>query len=144
MNSIPNPPFKICPATKEEAELIDDKLDVFNRSHFQATQGPAVHRLNAVAKVDEVLGGGIIYVVYHQVLYVDVLFVEEDYRHQGLGSQLLRHAEDEAKALGAKLAHLDTFDFQAKDFYLKHAYEIFGVLDGCPQGHQRFYMKKRL
>ncbi len=68
--------FDICPATPEEVTLIDDKLDVFNRGHFQATQGPAVHRLNAVAKAEGVLVGGIIYVVYHQVLYVDVLFVE--------------------------------------------------------------------
>ena len=48
------------------------------------------------------------------------------------------------KKLGATLAHLDTFDFQAKDFYLKHGYEVFGILDDCPKGHKRYYMKKVL
>ena len=43
-----------------------------------------------------------------------------------------------------RLIHLDTFDFQAKDFYLKHGYEVFGVLDDCPKGHKRYYMKKVL
>tara|TARA_R110002124_G_scaffold52032_2_gene150095 strand:+ start:12887 stop:13060 length:174 start_codon:yes stop_codon:yes gene_type:complete len=57
---------------------------------------------------------------------------------------LLRKAEIEAKSMGASLSHLDTFDWQAKDFYLKSDYEIFGVLDDCPVGHNRYYMKKIL
>jgi hypothetical protein len=42
------------------------------------------------------------------------------------------------------LSHLDTFDWQTKEFYLKHGYEVFGVLDDCPPGHKRYYMKKVL
>ena len=42
------------------------------------------------------------------------------------------------------LIHLDTCDFQSKDFYLKQGYEIFGVLDNCPKGHKRYYLKKML
>lgn len=71
-----------------------------------------------------------------------VLFVDEKHRKQGLGHILLEAMEEEAKSLDIKLIHLDTFDFQAKDFYLKHGYEVFGVLDDCPQGHKRYYMKK--
>jgi len=67
-----------------------------------------------------------------------------EYRGQDLGSQLLNKIELEAKAIGTTLVHLDTFDFQAKDFYLKAGYEIFGVLDDCPKGHQRYYLKKKL
>ncbi len=43
-----------------------------------------------------------------------------------------------------KLVHTDIYEFQAKDFHLKHGYEIFGVLDDCPPGHKRYYMKKVL
>ena len=43
---------------------------------------------------------------------------------------------------GCHLIHLDTFDFQAKDFYIKHGYEVFGVLDECPKKHKRYYLKK--
>ena len=77
-------------------------------------------------------------------LYVDHLFVEEKYRGQDLGSVLLAKVEKVAKEYGANLVHLDTFDFQAKDFYLKHGYEVFAVLDNCPKGHKRYYMKKVL
>jgi len=78
------------------------------------------------------------------MLYIDVLFTISDSRAKGFGSRLLTYVEKEAKQLGATLAHLDTFDFQAKDFYIKHGYEVFGVLDDCPQGHKRYYMKKAL
>ena len=61
-----------------------------------------------------------------------------------MGSLLLERVEKEAQAMGVSLSHLDTFDFQAKDFYLKHGYEIFGVLENCPPGHNRFYLKKSL
>jgi len=46
--------------------------------------------------------------------------------------------------MGATLAHLDTFDFQAKDFYIKNSYKIFGVLENCPAGHKRYYFSKSL
>ncbi len=56
--------------------------------------------------------------------------------------------EREAQNKGAILVHLDTFDFQAKDFYLRHGYEVFGVLENPPTGfykqHKRYYLKKNL
>ena len=72
------------------------------------------------------------------------MFVEEAHRHKALGSFLLNKVEAEAKAMGARLAHLDTFDFQAKDFYLKHGYEVYGALEDCPPGHKRYHFKKVL
>lgn len=45
-----------------------------------------------------------------------LLFVDEKYRHQGLGKFLLEKVEREAKILKAGLAQTDTFDFQANDF----------------------------
>ena len=72
------------------------------------------------------------------------LFVDKNHRRKDLGSKLLQHVENEARDFGATLSHLDTFDFQAKDFYLKHGYEIFGTLEDCPPGHERYYLKKKL
>lgn len=53
-------------------------------------------------------------------------------------------AEDEARKRGAKHAYLDTFSFQALDFYRKYGYEIFGELQDFPVGHQRYYLVKQL
>ena len=75
-------------------------------------------------------------------LYIDILFVKDEYRNEGLGSKLLAHVEKIAQSKGCTLLHLDTFDVQAKDFYIKHGFEIFGVLENCPERHNRYYMKK--
>lgn len=77
-------------------------------------------------------------------LYVNLFWIREDYRKKGIGTKLLMEVEDESKEKGCNLVHLDTFDFQAKDFYVKNGYEIFGILDDCPKGHKRYYLKKLL
>ena len=39
---------------------------------------------------------------------------------------------------------LDTYWFQARSFYEKQGYEVFGALDDYPRGGQRFFLKKSL
>ncbi len=75
---------------------------------------------------------------------VSVLWVDTAHRKQGLGSQLLKEMELEAKAKGCTIMQLDTFDWQAKGFYEKNGYSVFGTLEDCPKGHCRYYMKKLL
>lgn len=77
-------------------------------------------------------------------LEISILWVREDLRGEGLGSQLLEHMETEGKKLGAWKARLDTFDFQARDFYLKKGYEICGTLKDFPKGHELYYFFKDL
>ncbi|MCM1165116.1 MAG: GNAT family N-acetyltransferase [Lachnospiraceae bacterium] len=79
-----------------------------------------------------------------KAVYVDTLWVSEEYRRKGLGSILLGTVERIAAENGCTLIHLDTFDFQAKDFYIKQGYEVFGVLENSPEGHCRYYLKKNL
>ena len=78
------------------------------------------------------------------VAYIDTLCVDEAYRGKGLGAKLLAEVESAAKEKGCYLIHLDTFDFQAKEFYEKQGYEVFGVLEDCPKEHSRYYLKKVL
>ena len=137
--------MKITPATSSEAEYIDDQIVAFNKNQVPFTQKETPLFKNYVIKQQGEIIAGINACIYHWgVLYIDVLFVHENYRGQHLGSQLLAHIENEAIEIGAYLSHLDTFDFQAKSFYLKHGYDIFGTLENCPPGHNRFYLKKSL
>lgn len=133
-------------STREECALIDDGIVEYNLSQVPFTQDPSFFSINRVIKGanGEVLAGINSILYCWKCLHVDILWVKEKYRKEGFGSLLLNEAEKIAKAKGCKLAHLDTFDFQAKDFYLKHGYEVFGVLDDCPEGHKRYFMKKNL
>ena len=133
-------------SSEKEAQFVDDEIVAFNKSHAPFTQDNDFVSLNFHIKRE---GGfviaGINSLMYcWGMLYIDVLFVDKNYRDQHLGSLLLSKVETEAKTMGASLSHLDTFDWQAKYFYLKAGYEVFGTLDACPPGHKRFYMKKAL
>jgi len=72
------------------------------------------------------------------------LYLPADLRSRGLGAELLRRAEVEARARGCVGAHLDTYGFQARGFYEKQGYAVFGALPDCPPGHARFFLSKRL
>lgn len=135
---------QILPATSEETAFLNEKIDEFNTAQL-SFHGPLEVALQYTIKEGDIPIAGINACIYlGEILYVHVLFVEMMHRRKGLGSRLLKHVEAEAKAKGAKLAHLDTFDFQAKDFYLKHDYDIFGILEDCPKGHKRYYLRKNL
>lgn len=56
----------------------------------------------------------------------------------------MRLAEEEAVRRGCLGAWLDTFSFQARGFYERLGYSVFGVIEGYPPGHSRFFLKKTL
>ena len=77
-------------------------------------------------------------------LYVELLFVPGRFRGQNLGSQLLNQAEQVGLQRGCVGVWLNTFAFQARGFYEKQGYEVFGVLDEYPRGGERYFLRKSL
>lgn len=77
-------------------------------------------------------------------LCIHYLFVSEELRTQGIGSKLLKAAEDEAKSRGCKYVFVDTFSFQAPLFYLKHGYKEVFTLENYPYTGKRHYYTKEL
>lgn len=130
----------------EDADLIVDRIVEYNLSKVPLKQQVPFLWINRVIENTngEIIAGILSKMYCWNCLYIDVLWIKEEYRKDGLGSRLLKEIEKIAKDKGRHLIHLDTFDFQAKDFYIKHGYEVFGTLDECPQGHKRYYMKKRI
>jgi len=81
---------------------------------------------------------------YWNWLYINLMWLPEDLRGQGYGRQLLEMTEDEGRKRGAKYAYLDTFSFQAPEFYKKLGYQNFGKLEDFPPGHTRYFLMKSL
>lgn len=75
-------------------------------------------------------------------LTVGRLWVRDDMRGSGIGSQLLVAAENQAKLSGCVGSTLSTYEFQAEPFYAKHGYEVFGTLENNPRGCVRHFMRK--
>lgn len=93
---------------------------------------------------DETIVGGVIGATHWDWFHLDLMWIKEELRGRGYGHRLLVAAEEEARRRGAKNAYLDTFSFQAPDFYRQHGYQVFGELRDFPPGHQRYYLTKQL
>jgi GNAT superfamily N-acetyltransferase len=107
---------------------------------------PRNYRLLAVVLRDDAgtVVGGLVGATVWGWLHVEELWVAERLRGHGWGTRMLERAEREAVQRGCHGAHLDTFDFQALDFYQRLGYEVFGALDDFPTGHVRYFVRKRL
>jgi GNAT superfamily N-acetyltransferase len=130
----------------EDAQKVEVSLNNFNASAVPFTQSPPFVRLCFGLRTDDgLVAAGVNGLVNAWgILFVEAFWIDEPLRHQGLGTQLLARIESEARKLGCTLSHLDTFDFQAREFYERNGYELFGTLDECPPGHKRYYLKKTL
>jgi GNAT superfamily N-acetyltransferase len=78
------------------------------------------------------------------LLFIETLFLPEKLRRGGLGTRLMRLAEQEARRRGYAGVFLDTFSFQARPFYERLGYAVFTVIDDYPPGHSRFLLAKQL
>jgi ribosomal protein S18 acetylase RimI-like enzyme len=88
--------------------------------------------------------GGLVGTYVWGWLHIESVILAESFRHQGIGTQLLKAAEEDAWQRGFYNIHLETMSFQARPFYERLGYEVFGVLPDYPPGHQQYFMRKTL
>ena len=138
--------FEIKDCEFKDADYIVDRLVKYNLSKVPRTQ--EVDFIDIYKKIvnedNKIIGGCLAKMYCWNVMYIDVLWIDETYRKQGVGMELLQEVEKIAIEKNCSLIHLDTFDFQARDFYVKQGYDIFGILEDCPENHCRYYLKKKL
>ena len=132
---------KIDPAPAE-IDLLRLRLIEFNRAQIPDPKYRTL-LLTVGGDVGE-MGGGLFAHLYHSWMFVELLWVAEESRGRGLGAQLLAQAEEQARAHGCHSAWLDTFGFQAPEFYRKQGYEVFGKLPAYPGEHRRYFFCKKL
>ena len=93
---------------------------------------------------EDAVKGGLLGLTYWNWLFIDWLWLAQDQRGKGLGTELLARAEAVARARGCTDAYTDTFSFQAPKFWTRAGYAEFGRLDGMPAGHARLWFRKAL
>ncbi|MEU6217343.1 GNAT family N-acetyltransferase [Streptomyces sp. NPDC047022] len=91
------------------------------------------------------LAGGLVGHTWTTWLHIAHLWVDERHRGAGLGTRLLAEAERVARqGRGCTAARLETWDFQAPDFYRKRGYDVVCVIPDYPPGITEYTMTKRL
>ncbi len=126
----------------ETRRFIVDGVDYYN---IASTGLPEWFPVNFVLRGErgDVLGGvlGWLWGGWLQITY---LWVAEAARGAGRGARLMADAEAYARSRGAVGATVETHSFQARPFYERLGYEVFGSLEGYPPGHTKFFLKKAL
>ncbi|WP_235776425.1 GNAT family N-acetyltransferase [Robertmurraya massiliosenegalensis] len=79
-----------------------------------------------------------------QSLYIQFLWVDENHRGKGFGIQLIKGAEKYAVEKKCRMIKVDTFSFQAPDFYKSLGYEVCGIIEDYPEGHKQYLLYKKL
>ena len=139
--------YKMSVPSYEEADYLEEMLIQYNEKCKKFTQDKPFISINRCIKDEnneKVIAGIVAYSVMWDILYIDTLWVSEEHRKSGIGSFLLKEIEVEGKKLGCRVSHLDAFDFQGKDFYVKNKYKVFGCIEECPSGHSEYFLSKRL
>jgi ribosomal protein S18 acetylase RimI-like enzyme len=128
--------------TDEEEQAILLPLRAYNASKAGVSRQEPIALL-VRDDSGEILGG--LYArVFYQWMFIELLSVPEQARGQGLGTKLMRMAEDVAREKECVGVWLDTFDFQAPGFYQKLGYSELGQIVDYPPGHKRLFFQKRL
>jgi GNAT superfamily N-acetyltransferase len=125
-----------------DVELISVGLDEFNTEQA----GVNDRRPLAVFVTDPDTGrvvGGLTGRTSLGLLFVDLFYLPADLRGGGIGSEILRRAEDEAVRRGCRTGVLYTISFQAPGFYQRNGWQVFGEVPSVA-GISRLFLTKSL
>lgn len=131
---------------QENRDFIRKKLIEYNLSKLPDEIKQLVNNIHFILRDEsgKIVGGITGDMVWYR-LHIDFLWVDESIRGKGYGKELLDSMENFARENHCKLIQLDTFSFQAPDFYQKHGYEVIGVIEEFPtKEHQQYFFIKRL
>ncbi|ANU26657.1 GNAT family N-acetyltransferase [Planococcus versutus] len=129
----------------EECDFIRKKVIEHNEANLPEEVKSSVEKMNFIArnKEDEIIGG-LTTTSFWQSLQIDFLWVDPSVRGQRVAEKLMAQAEGYARNKEYRLMVVDTFSFQAPDFYRKQGFTEFGNVNDHPKGHSHHYFEKWL
>ena len=135
--------YKIEDLTKEEAGYIGEKINGIVPREVDAEEEEFVLKIEN--ETGEIIGGCIAtaYEYHWSRMFLNDLWVDERYRHHGIGSMILREVERIAREKGCRVVTLGTASFMARPFYEKHGYTVFTTLKR-PNGYISYSLVKYL
>ena len=135
--------YTIKDLTNEEAAYIGEKINEIVPHEVDADEEEFV--LKVENDVGEIVGGCIAeaYEYGWSRLSLNTLWVDERYRHHGIGSLIIRELERIARQKGCRVVTLGTASYMARPFYEKHGYTVFTTLK-MPNGYLSYSLVKYL
>jgi GNAT superfamily N-acetyltransferase len=130
----------VCPK-----EILDLAISALRKHTAQSGGRVAEEKpFTVLAFMGDTLVGGLLGKIFHKWLYAELVWVNEEYRRQGVGSKVMKTAEERAREIGLTGIYLWTETWQAPLFYRKLGYAQFVEFKDCPPGHSRLGFQKYL
>jgi GNAT superfamily N-acetyltransferase len=131
---------------KNDLEVLSKGIQSFNQQYMpdEVVFEPDT-KFAAFAKDEngKVLGG-IRAIGFWNYCILELLWLSVETRGKGLGNKLMDAAENFAKEKGYQYIRAETLSFQAKPFYEKRGYKVFGELPDYPKGHTTYCLVREL
>ncbi len=120
--------YRIEDLTEEEAAYIGGKINEIVPHEVDADEEEFVLKIEN--ENGEIIGGCIAeaYEYHWSRMFLNTLWVDERYRHHGIGSMIIREVERIAREKGCRVVTLGTASYMARPFYEKHGYSAFTTL----------------
>lgn len=131
---------------------IDNRLTKFNRKNCKWLKNKSdtvideyqEKEFNFLVYDDDKLIGGAIGFIKYGWYFLDMLYIDEEYRKRNIGTSLINELENFARKEKLIGIRTDTWDFQAKEFYEKMGFKLFGELKDCPLETINYFFEKKL
>ncbi|MBQ5951607.1 MAG: GNAT family N-acetyltransferase [Lachnospiraceae bacterium] len=135
--------FSMEDLTREDAAYIREKIGEIVPHEVDTDEEEFVLKIEN--ENGEIIGGCIAeaYEYRWSRMFLDTLWVDERYRHHGIGSAIIREVERIAREKGCRVVTLGTASYMARPFYEKHGYTVFTTLKK-PNGYISYSLVKYL
>lgn len=146
--------FLVYPLSAAPFSIIEKKLDQwtyrkmeegFLQHAFEKVQHKGnIEQISFIAKRGNAFAGAVYTETFWGALHIKLLYLEPKFRGQGVGTELMEKAMQKGKEKGCRFAYVETFSFQALDFYKKLGFQEEFVRSGYDKESQYHYLKKTL
>mgnify|MGYP000965296860 CR=1 FL=1 len=99
---------------------------------------------NLEVKDGETFIGGLTSRIFWNLMEIDNVFIQKDFRHKGHGKKLLDMAIAFAKEENLNFIILQTFSFEAAEFYKKMGFFVVGEIENYPPGSSKYTLRYEL
>lgn len=128
-----------------DSDLIRKKVIEHNMEQLPDKLKTSNENVSLILKDDlgEIMGGITANIFWHH-MHIESLWVDKNVRAKGYGRELLKRMETLALDKECRFIFLDTFSFQAPEFYENNGYEVFGTIEDHPKGFNQYFLRKKL
>ncbi|SEI88776.1 Acetyltransferase (GNAT) family protein [Myroides marinus] len=135
-----------CTPKKEDLKAISEGIKSYNQNYLQDNVVFENDLRFAVFAKDEKgkVIGGIRACAFWNYCIIELLWLSEKTRGLGIGGKLMKAAEEFALDKGFSYMRTETLSFQARPFYEKLGYKVYGELSDYPKGHTTYCLVKEL